>query len=99
MTPLQSATESSRMPKSVMKTTVGGDATAGGCDTRGLAARSKAANHNTEVRADFAADVNAIRIKSISPNAFAGGAPGVPARLDPSTSLRAGSRDGRRFVA
>ncbi len=27
---------------------------------------------------------------------FAGGEPGVPARLDPSTPLRAGSRDARR---
>src|SRR5258708_28598608 len=71
MTPLQRATESSRMPKSVMKTTVGGGCTAGGCARRELAIRSKAANHNTGVRTNFAAEVNAIRIKSIPPRKLA----------------------------
>src|SRR3977135_2701212 len=70
MTPLQRATESSRMPKSVMKTTVGGGCMAGGSARRGLAIRSKvvAARHNQtlneqNIRADFLAGVNVIRIK------------------------------------
>src|SRR3977135_4223396 len=63
MTPLQRATESSRMPKSVMKTTVGGGCTAAGCAKRGLATRSKAANHKQKGGVDFASGVNVIRIK------------------------------------
>src|ERR1035438_4981764 len=69
MTPLQSATESSTTPKSVMKTTVGGGAAAG-CARRGPAARSNkavAATHHTQnIRADFAAGMNVIRITSPS---------------------------------
>src|ERR1700675_3216098 len=70
MTPLQRATESSRMPKSVMKTTVGGGCAAGGCARTGFASRTKAvaARHNTilnaqNIRADFLALVNVIRIE------------------------------------
>ena len=66
MTPLQRATESSTMPKSVMKTTVGGGWTADGCARRGLASRNKA-NHKQNIRADFPAGIEVIRIKSNSP--------------------------------
>src|SRR6267378_1054020 len=70
MMPLQRATESSRMPKSVMKTTVGGGCVADCCAGRGVATRSTivAATHNKtrceqNIRADFLAGVNVIRIK------------------------------------
>ena len=66
MTPLQSATESSTMPKSVMKTTVGGGCAAGGCARRGLGTRNKA-NHRQNIRADLPVGVNVLRIKSNSP--------------------------------
>src|ERR1700675_770585 len=93
MTPLQRATESSRMPKSVIKTTVGGGCTAGGCSRRGVVARSSRTNHKQTIRIDFAAGVGVILIKSNSPKRLHSGARGVPARLVPSTSLRTGSRD------
>src|SRR6266852_8128937 len=74
MTPLQRATESSRTPKSVMKTTVGGGCTADCCAATGLATRNKtaAATHNKtrgrqNVRADFPTLVDFIRIESNSP--------------------------------
>jgi hypothetical protein len=63
MTPLQSATESSTTPKSVMKTTVGGGWGTDGCARTALAARSKKTNHRQNIRADFAGGVNVIRMK------------------------------------
>src|SRR5260370_14885859 len=79
MTPLQRATESSSMPKSVMKTTVGGGSTAGGCAGRGLATRSSRTNQKQSLRVDFAAEVNVIHIKPNSPKRLLWSA-GVPAR-------------------
>src|SRR5260370_36631025 len=71
MTPLQRATEASAMPKSVMKTTVGGGCTADCCARTGLTARSKkaavATHHKQNIRADFPAGVNIVRIKLNSP--------------------------------
>src|SRR6266446_2859678 len=67
MTPLQRATESSRMPKSVMKTTVGGGCTADCCARTGIVARNSRASHKQKVRIDFAPGVNVILIKSNSP--------------------------------
>jgi PPOX class probable F420-dependent enzyme len=65
------------MPKSVMKTTVGGGCMAGGSARRGLAIRSKvvAARHNQtlneqNIRADFPILVDFIRIESNSPKGF-----------------------------
>src|SRR6266481_873914 len=52
MTPLQRATESSTVPKSVMKTTVGGDLDAGCSADRKLARRRSAANPLKSLRAD-----------------------------------------------
>jgi PPOX class probable F420-dependent enzyme len=51
------------MPKSVMKTTVGGGCTADCCGDRGLGTRNKA-NHKQNIRADFAAGVDVLRIRS-----------------------------------
>src|SRR5271170_5698567 len=71
ITPLHRATESSTMPKSVMKTTVGGGCWAGGCYKRGPAARNKPArtrpNDTEHIRADFVAAVNVIRIALSAP--------------------------------
>src|SRR5208282_2824215 len=67
MTPLQMATESSATPKSVMKTTVGGGSTAACCARSGLAARNSKTNHKQNIRADFFAGADVIRIKLDSP--------------------------------
>ena len=69
MTPLQRATESSTMPKSVMKTTVGGGCAAVCCARAGLAKESKKAVAATsdkivghDVRADCSLRVHGIFI-------------------------------------
>src|SRR6266550_3086274 len=67
MTPLQRATESSRMPKSVMKTTVGGGCAADCCARTGIVARNSRTSHKQKVRVDFAHGINVILIKSNSP--------------------------------
>src|ERR1700687_238092 len=64
MMPLHNATESSTMPKSVMKTTVGGGCRAGCCARRGLAAISNKARPKPNIRADLSARVNVLRIRS-----------------------------------
>jgi len=69
------------MPKSVMKTTVGGGCTAGGCARRGPAISSKAVaatnneRHNQtpneqKIRADFPDEANVVRIESNSPKDY-----------------------------
>src|SRR5437868_1437670 len=81
ITPLQRATESSRMPKSVMKTTVGGGCAADCCARTGIVARNSRTSHKQKVRIDFAPGVNVILIKSNSPKRLRWSA-GRPRRLD-----------------
>src|ERR1039458_6211747 len=66
MTPLQRATESSTIPKSVMKTMVGGGCWAEFCARTELATRNKQTNHRQNIR-DSVAGGNVIRIMSNSP--------------------------------
>src|ERR1700690_487825 len=68
ITPLQRATESSTMPKSVMNTTVGGGCTADCCARKGMAARSRKVRRSQSCRADLSVAVDAIRIGSNVPS-------------------------------
>src|SRR5208337_4516675 len=69
ITPLQSATESSSTPKSVMKTIVGGGCTEDCCDRRGLATRNKT-NHKQNIRGDFPAGADVIGMRSNSQKGY-----------------------------
>src|SRR5271163_2477808 len=73
ITPLQRATESSTMPKSVMKTTVGGGCTAGGWARSGIATAKDKAICKQNTRADFFAEVNGeVNLVCIESNSLRG---------------------------
>src|SRR5271166_917871 len=67
MTPLQRATESSTMPKSVINTTVGGWPADGGCAMKRVAARNKQRRHKQNIPFKLPAGVDVIRIETKPP--------------------------------
>src|ERR1035437_2435631 len=62
ITPLQRATESSTIPKSVINTTVGGGCGVDCCARKGMAARSRRVKHSQNCRADLTVAGDVIRI-------------------------------------